>query len=582
MSKLQNIDSKIFICHSSNDKSDFVRRLVSLLHQKGPEIWYDEFSVSPSDFIDEEIHFGLEESMGGIVVVSKAFIEIKSNKRDWIKEELYVLLHKRKVNEGFLIPIFYNISRDELPKEYEMLCNIHGFDFKNGDNLSDLTNKIYGAIEKNKVKRFKGNASESFGRVTWNTTSNDCKGLSIINATTLEGYENPCWPSSSVSVNAGEVIAIRIYYHNTGTVTATNTRLVLIPSTSLGNSSSTKSFTGRIVSDQGSVSFNQIVKANISSSQSLTFLSAKWYTNNTSETLTTLLNGQSGMEVMTDNGLYIGSIEKGWATQGSLVVAFRVSSEHEKERKIFLFKIRNIAIVSASSAFLILLILLFLADLQKPKSIKVQGNNIYSSTPFNTNEDLTNIKQSKEITSSLNVNESNDNKEIQNQLTVGYYNSYVNSSLINSSNHIDVCVTIVEDKANNKIESTVSSAIANVYTKIGMDGNTGLLRSNFINRPEFQELFEGNSDIIGKLKLNTFTDYLAIGEIIYSFHSGSLVNGTIVCTASLKMSIISANQKSIIKSFSFSVNGNGVSETQAREIATQKIINKYYNEYSTL
>ena len=159
---------------------------------------------------------------------------------------------------------------------------------------------------------------------TWNQASNDCKSMSIVNATTNQGYENPCWPLSSVSADKGETINIRIYYHNTGTVTATNTRLVLTPATSLGSSSTSKSFSGRIISDQGSLSIGPVT-ANISSSQSLSFISSKWYTNNTSETRTPLLNGQSGEEVI-GNGLDIGSIAPGWSTQGSVVVAFRVSS----------------------------------------------------------------------------------------------------------------------------------------------------------------------------------------------------------------------------------------------------------------
>jgi hypothetical protein len=162
--------------------------------------------------------------------------------------------------------------------------------------------------------------------VTWNQASNDCKSISIINATTNQGYASPCWAGTSVSADMGEVINVRIYYHNTGTDTATNTHVMLIPNSSLSSSSTTKSFYGRITSDQGSVSFSQTVTANLSSSQSLSFLSAKWYTNNTSETLTSPLDGQSGNEVLTDNGLAIGSITSGWSSQGSVVVAFRVSS----------------------------------------------------------------------------------------------------------------------------------------------------------------------------------------------------------------------------------------------------------------
>jgi hypothetical protein len=157
----------------------------------------------------------------------------------------------------------------------------------------------------------------------WNTASNDCNSISIVNATTNQGYAYPCWTSSSVSADAGDTLNIRIYYHNTSTITANNTRVVLNAPIG-GSTSSTKSFSGSISSDQGGLSLSSVV-ANLSSSQTITFNSVKWYTNNTSETLTPLLNGQSGSEILS-GGLYIGSIAPGWSTQGSLVVSFHVSN----------------------------------------------------------------------------------------------------------------------------------------------------------------------------------------------------------------------------------------------------------------
>jgi len=158
---------------------------------------------------------------------------------------------------------------------------------------------------------------------TWNGASNDCKGISIVNASTNEGYADPCWPSSSVSADAGDTLNVRIYYHNTGTVAATNTRVVLNAPTG-SSASSSKTFSGSISSDQGGLSLGSVT-ANLSSSQTITFNSVKWYTNNTSETLTPLLNGQSGSAIL-NGGLDLGSIAPGWATQGSLVVSFHVSN----------------------------------------------------------------------------------------------------------------------------------------------------------------------------------------------------------------------------------------------------------------
>ncbi len=165
-------------------------------------------------------------------------------------------------------------------------------------------------------------AQSAFASTQWNGASNDCRTISIINATTNQGYVNPCWPLSSVQADPGDVINVRVYYHNTGNQTANNTRISLNAST--GSASTNKSFSGSITSDQGSLSFGP-VNAQISSAQTLTFLSAKWYTNNTSETLTSFPNGQSGSEIL-NGGVDIGSIAPGWSTQGSIVVAFRVSS----------------------------------------------------------------------------------------------------------------------------------------------------------------------------------------------------------------------------------------------------------------
>jgi hypothetical protein len=160
------------------------------------------------------------------------------------------------------------------------------------------------------------------------------------------------------------------------------------------------------------------------------------------------------------------------------------------------------------------------------------------------------------------------------------FNSYINSSITNSSSNTSVAVTIVDENGN--IASSISSSIANIYNQTGNNGITGLLRSSFINKSGFQELFEGNSEIIYKLKLDTHTDYLVLGKVQYSMRKGTLVEGTSICTASISVSIISANSKTIFKGFNFSVNGNGSTDSQAEEKATQQLLSKYKSEYSSL
>ncbi len=158
-----------------------------------------------------------------------------------------------------------------------------------------------------------------FAGSTWNGASNDCPTVAIANYSTNTGYNDPCWPLSTVSAKPGESINVRIYYHNTSSSTATNTRIILNAPTGKGTS---HSFSGQIVSDQGSLSFGP-VRVNLSESQSLTFGSTRWYPNQT-QSQTSFLSGQDGSELIS-GGLSIGSIAPGWNTQGSVVISFKVT-----------------------------------------------------------------------------------------------------------------------------------------------------------------------------------------------------------------------------------------------------------------
>jgi len=157
------------------------------------------------------------------------------------------------------------------------------------------------------------------------------------------------------------------------------------------------------------------------------------------------------------------------------------------------------------------------------------------------------------------------------------YTSFINTS----SEKSEVSIIILDASGN--ISNSVSSAIAKVYRKAGKIASTGLIRSSFVGKPQFRELCEGNSGVIEKLKVSSYTDYLAIGKINFAVRPGKLVDGTIVCNASILITIISTQRKSIAQSFTISnANGNGVDESQAKDDALQKLLNKYYNEYSTL
>ena len=162
----------------------------------------------------------------------------------------------------------------------------------------------------------------------WNTgpAGSECPDINISNASTgqggLSGY---CWTGVNINANPGDTVRVKIYYHNAGSVTATDTHIKVTAPT---GSSTYQSFYGQIVSPQGNLPSGP-VSASISTAQTLTYSSTTWYIQNSSGTLvaTPLLNGQNGSEVIGPNGLYIGNIVPGWAnTQGAVVVNFTVSS----------------------------------------------------------------------------------------------------------------------------------------------------------------------------------------------------------------------------------------------------------------
>lgn len=153
------------------------------------------------------------------------------------------------------------------------------------------------------------------------------------------------------------------------------------------------------------------------------------------------------------------------------------------------------------------------------------------------------------------------------------YSSFLNSGYINSNSQTEVAVVIFDNDKN--ILAPFSSSIAKLYTNMGKKGIIGLFHSDFLLSALFKQLNEGNSKVIEQLKLNLYTDYLALGKIEFTDRTGSLVNGTTVCNSTLSVNIINTSTGSIIDSFIIDGIGNGVNESQAKDNSMQKLVSKY-------
>ncbi len=166
--------------------------------------------------------------------------------------------------------------------------------------------------------------------VSFNDHPSDCETVMIANHTTQEGITNPCWATSISQVDAGETINVRIYYHNTGSNAASDVRIKL---NQPSGSSLSHTFNGSVSGSGASASGS--VGVHMSSSQSFTFGSVRWYPNQAVGTSTPLPYGQNGSEIFTSGGLRIGNIagdpNQSFAAQGSVMVSFHASQDGGSE-----------------------------------------------------------------------------------------------------------------------------------------------------------------------------------------------------------------------------------------------------------
>lgn len=131
----------IFISYASEDKDEFVRFLAKSLQQEGFNIWYDEFSLKLGDSLSEKIDQGLANSSKGIVILSKYFFA-----KNWTKRELRGLTARETNGENLILPIWHNITKEEIIEFSPPLADLVAENSKN--NLSQIILSIKRTFEK--------------------------------------------------------------------------------------------------------------------------------------------------------------------------------------------------------------------------------------------------------------------------------------------------------------------------------------------------------------------------------------------------------------------------------------------------
>lgn len=99
----------VFISHASEDKKDFVDPLVEKLQDSGVRVWYDTLEMQWGKSLREQIDNGIKRSKFAILVLSKSFFAKK-----WPQRELDGILAKEGISGSVPLPIWHNITQEEL------------------------------------------------------------------------------------------------------------------------------------------------------------------------------------------------------------------------------------------------------------------------------------------------------------------------------------------------------------------------------------------------------------------------------------------------------------------------------------
>jgi formylglycine-generating enzyme required for sulfatase activity len=134
----------VFISYSSKDK-EFANNLANLLQEMGLEVWYDDFIIEPMDSITNKINEGLAKSKYGIVILSQDFL-----KGGWPEAELNTLFRKRNKDKNIVLPIWHNVTFEDLEEKYPLIIDIKAIN-SSEEGLIGTAKKIKKVLKKEVV-----------------------------------------------------------------------------------------------------------------------------------------------------------------------------------------------------------------------------------------------------------------------------------------------------------------------------------------------------------------------------------------------------------------------------------------------
>ncbi len=133
-------DYDVFISHATEDKNAFVRPLADALVKAGLRVWYDEFTLKLGDSLRASIDRGLATSRFGIVILSHRFFA-----KEWPQRELNGLFALMRPGEKKLLPIWHDITREELAKYSPLVADL--FAARSDEGIDLVVRKILEVVK---------------------------------------------------------------------------------------------------------------------------------------------------------------------------------------------------------------------------------------------------------------------------------------------------------------------------------------------------------------------------------------------------------------------------------------------------
>jgi hypothetical protein len=132
----------VFISHAWEDKEAVARPLARLLERMGLSVWYDEALLRPGDSLSSRVDEGLANARFGVVVLSKSFFD-----KDWPKYELSGLKTRQIRGEQIIIPIWHDITIDDILTHSPPLADLLGLKTADGP-LEEIARAIFYLVSK--------------------------------------------------------------------------------------------------------------------------------------------------------------------------------------------------------------------------------------------------------------------------------------------------------------------------------------------------------------------------------------------------------------------------------------------------